>query len=119
MNAVVGHFSSNQGGINFGAGFQHRLGGMYGDGNTKLFAEARYVDVFSPAVSGQRERLRRDQRGSEYPGHSCVGRRALLAHSAQLAGLAGLAEVDEGAGLHLTASTLVDARTFPAQGEAL
>jgi hypothetical protein len=51
-NAVVGHFSSNQGGINFGAGFQHRLGGVSGDGNMKLFVEARYVDVFSPAVMG-------------------------------------------------------------------
>ena len=52
VNAVVGHFSSNQGGINFGAGFQHRLGGMSGDGNMKLFVEARYLDVFSPAVMG-------------------------------------------------------------------
>ncbi len=51
-NAVVGHFSSNQGGINFGAGFQHRMGSMYGDSNTKMFVEARYVDVFSPAVMG-------------------------------------------------------------------
>jgi Outer membrane protein beta-barrel domain len=51
-NAVVGHFSSNQGGINFGAGFQHRVGGMSGDGSMKLFVEARYVDVFSPAVTG-------------------------------------------------------------------
>jgi len=52
VNAVVGHFSSNQGGINFGAGFQHRVGGVSGDGNMRLFAEARYVDVFSPAVMG-------------------------------------------------------------------
>jgi hypothetical protein len=52
VNAVVGHFSSNQGGFNFGAGFQHRVGGMSGDGNLKLFAEARYVDVFTPAVMG-------------------------------------------------------------------
>ena len=51
-NAVVGHFSSNQGGINIGAGFQHRIGSMYGDSNTKLFVEARYLDVFSPAVMG-------------------------------------------------------------------
>ena len=51
-NEVVGHFSSNQGGINIGAGFQHRLGSMYGDSNTKLFVEARYLDVFSPAVMG-------------------------------------------------------------------
>jgi len=48
-NAVVGHFSSNQGGFNIGGGFQHRVGGMYGDGKTKLFVEARYVEVFSPA----------------------------------------------------------------------
>jgi hypothetical protein len=51
-NAVVGHFSSNQGGINIGAGFQHRVGGMSGDGNMKLFVEARYLDVFTPAVMG-------------------------------------------------------------------
>jgi hypothetical protein len=51
-NAVVGHFSSNQGGINIGAGFQHRVGGMSGDGNMRLFVEARYLDVFSPAVMG-------------------------------------------------------------------
>jgi hypothetical protein len=48
-NAVVGHFSSNQGGWNVGAGFQHRVGGVYGDGKTKLFVEARYLDVLSPA----------------------------------------------------------------------
>jgi hypothetical protein len=52
-NAVVGHFSSNQGGFNIGAGFQHRVGGLYGDGKTKLFAEVRYVDVLTPAVVGQ------------------------------------------------------------------
>lgn len=46
---VVGHFSSNQGGFNVGAGFEHRVGGMYGESNTKLFVEARYLDMFSPA----------------------------------------------------------------------
>jgi hypothetical protein len=51
-NAVVGHFSSNQGGWNIGAGFQHRLGGMYGDSKTRLFVEARYLDVLTPAVIG-------------------------------------------------------------------
>jgi hypothetical protein len=51
-NAVVGHFSSNQGGWNIGAGFQHRLGGMYGDSKMRVFAEARYLDVFTPAVNG-------------------------------------------------------------------
>jgi hypothetical protein len=50
-NVVVGHFSSNQGGWNVGAGFTHRLGGMYGDGTMKLFAEARYLDVLTPAVT--------------------------------------------------------------------
>jgi hypothetical protein len=49
---TVGHFSSNQGGFNFGGGFQHRLGGMYGDSNTTLFAEIRYLDVLSPAIVG-------------------------------------------------------------------
>jgi hypothetical protein len=53
QNEVVGHFSSNQGGFNFGAGFEHRLGGMYGDSKAKLFAEVRYLDVLTPAVSGE------------------------------------------------------------------
>lgn len=51
-NAVVGHFSSNQGGWNIGAGFTHRLGGLYGEGKAQLFAEARYLDVLTPAVNG-------------------------------------------------------------------
>ena len=52
-NQVVGHFSSNQGGFNIGGGYQHRLGGMYGDSKMKLFAEVRYVDVFTPAGTTQ------------------------------------------------------------------
>jgi hypothetical protein len=51
-NQVVGHFSSNQGGFNVGGGFQRRMGGIYGDGRTKLFVEARFVDVLTPAVIG-------------------------------------------------------------------
>lgn len=51
-NAVVGHFSSNQGGWNVGAGYTHRLGGMYGESRMKLFAEVRYLDVLSPEVVG-------------------------------------------------------------------
>ena len=51
--STVGHFSSNQGGWNIGAGYQHRLGGMYGDSKLKIFAEARYLDVLSPAIVGQ------------------------------------------------------------------
>ncbi len=50
---VVGHFSSNQGGFNIGGGYQHRMGGMYGDSKMKLFAEVRYVDVRTPAVTTQ------------------------------------------------------------------
>jgi hypothetical protein len=49
QNTVVGHFSSNQGGFNIGGGFTHRLGGVYGDGRMKLFAEVRFLDVLSPA----------------------------------------------------------------------
>jgi Outer membrane protein beta-barrel domain len=50
-DVVVGHFSSNQGGWNVGAGYQHRMGGMYGDSRMKLFAEARYLNVLSPATN--------------------------------------------------------------------
>ena len=46
QNVVVGHFSSNQGGWNIGAGIAHRMGN-----NMKLFAEARYLDVKSPAIT--------------------------------------------------------------------
>lgn len=51
QNQVVGHFSSNQGGFNVGGGFQHRLGGMYGEGKARLFAEARFLDVMSPSIT--------------------------------------------------------------------
>ncbi|MGH7442971.1 MAG: hypothetical protein ACREKE_09895 [bacterium] len=50
---TVGHFSSNQGGYNIGAGYQHRMGGMYGPSKMAFFAEARYLDVLSPAVTSQ------------------------------------------------------------------
>jgi hypothetical protein len=52
QNAVVGHFSSNQGGWNIGGGIEHRFAGWNGDGRMKFFAEARYLDVLSPAVEG-------------------------------------------------------------------
>jgi hypothetical protein len=48
-NEVVGHFSSNQGGWNVGGGYTHRFGGTYNDGTMRVFAEARYLDVLSPA----------------------------------------------------------------------
>jgi len=50
-NQVVGHFSSNQGGWNIGAGFTHRMGGEYGESKMKVFAEARFLDVLTPAVT--------------------------------------------------------------------
>jgi hypothetical protein len=52
QNIVVGHFSSNQGGWSIGAGLEHRFAGWNGDGKTKIFAEARYLHVLTPAVNG-------------------------------------------------------------------
>jgi hypothetical protein len=50
-NGLYGHISSNQGGANVGVGFSHRLGGVYGDGQAKLFAEARYLFIDSPPIT--------------------------------------------------------------------
>ncbi|MFZ0395220.1 MAG: hypothetical protein WCF17_19580 [Terracidiphilus sp.] len=52
-NQTIGHFSSNQAGMNVGGGFRHKFTGMYGDGRMEVFAEARFVDVFTPAVINQ------------------------------------------------------------------
>jgi hypothetical protein len=46
--ATVDHFSSNQGGGNFGVGVYHKLSE---DSNAKFFAEIRYVFVDSPVAS--------------------------------------------------------------------
>jgi hypothetical protein len=51
QNQVIGHFSSNQGGWNIGGGMTHRFGGMYGEGRMEVFAEARYLEVMTPAVT--------------------------------------------------------------------
>jgi opacity protein-like surface antigen len=48
QNVVVGHFSSNQGGWNIGMGIAHRT-----ESGMRLFAEARYLDVLTPAVTTQ------------------------------------------------------------------
>ncbi len=53
VNQVAGHFSSNQGGWNIGGGYEHRLGGMYGESRVKLFTEVRYLDVLTPSISTQ------------------------------------------------------------------
>lgn len=41
-------FSSNQGGVNIGCGYQHRIGSMFGASHATIFAEARYLDVLTP-----------------------------------------------------------------------
>ncbi len=48
---MVGHFSSNQGGWNAGIGYSRKLGDRFSDSKMKLFAEARYLDVLTPAVT--------------------------------------------------------------------
>lgn len=53
QNVVVGHYSSNQGGWSIGGGLQHRFAGWNGDGKMRVFAEARYLDVLTPAVTTQ------------------------------------------------------------------
>ncbi len=47
-NVTLSHFSSNQGGVNFGAGVTYKPNA---DGKGKFYAEARYVWVDSPASS--------------------------------------------------------------------
>ena len=44
-NQTLSHFSSNQGGLNIGTGITHNIG----DGGAKIYAEARYLWVNSPA----------------------------------------------------------------------
>jgi hypothetical protein len=46
---TVDHFSSNQGGVNGGVGFYHKVFGE--DSNGKFYAEVRYVWVNSPVAS--------------------------------------------------------------------
>jgi len=51
VNVTTNGFSSNQGGLNIGLGFTHRLGGVNGDGQMKLFGEARYVYIHTPLIT--------------------------------------------------------------------
>lgn len=51
-NVVVGHFSSNQSGWNIGGGYTRRIASDYDNGNIKLYAEVRYLNVNTPAVNG-------------------------------------------------------------------
>jgi hypothetical protein len=51
-NVVVGHFSSNQGGLNIGVGITHKIGDRsMGDSRMKLFAEARYLWINTPGIN--------------------------------------------------------------------
>jgi len=49
VNQVVGHFSSNQSGWNIGGGITHKLS----NDRTRIFAEARYLSIDTPAVTTQ------------------------------------------------------------------
>jgi hypothetical protein len=51
VTVTANSFSSNQLGGNIGLGYSRRLGGVYGDGTMKLFAEARYVFIKTPAIT--------------------------------------------------------------------
>jgi hypothetical protein len=53
QNVTIGHFSSNQGGLNIGTGVTWRVFGP--DSRAKLYAEARYVWVDSPRSSPTRQ----------------------------------------------------------------
>ena len=65
QNVVVGHYSSNQGGWNIGGGIEHRFAGWNGDGKMRVFAEARYLDVMTPAVTTQANGLGTTTVGSD------------------------------------------------------
>jgi hypothetical protein len=51
QNQTIYHFSSNQGGLNIGAGFYWKAFGP--DSRAKLYSEARYVWVDSPSATAQ------------------------------------------------------------------
>ena len=53
QNTTIGHFSSNQGGLNIGTGIVWRAFGP--DSRVKLYAEARYVWVDSPQASAHQQ----------------------------------------------------------------
>lgn len=51
VTLTANSFSSNQLGGNIGFGISHKLGGMYGSGNTRVFAEARYLFINTPPIT--------------------------------------------------------------------
>lgn len=48
---TINSFSSDQLGGSFGLGYTRRLGGVYGDGKMKLFAESRYLYIHTPPIT--------------------------------------------------------------------
>lgn len=52
-NVVVSHFSSNQGGVNFGVGITHKIGSSStgGDDRLRAYAEARYLWINTPGIN--------------------------------------------------------------------
>lgn len=50
-NVTVASFTSNQWGANGGLGLYHRIGGLYGEGKTQIFAEARYTFIHTPPIT--------------------------------------------------------------------
>jgi Outer membrane protein beta-barrel domain len=50
-NVTVASFTSNQWGANGGLGLYHRFGGMYGEGKSMIFAEARYTFIHTPPIT--------------------------------------------------------------------
>jgi hypothetical protein len=53
QNVTIGHFSSNQGGLNIGTGFTWKAFGP--DSKAKLYAEARYLWVDSPRARAHQQ----------------------------------------------------------------
>ncbi len=51
VSITTNSFSSDQWGGSIGFGIEHRLGGTYGDGSMKLFAEARYLFIDTPPIT--------------------------------------------------------------------
>ncbi len=50
-NVTVASFTSNQWGANGGLGLYHRLGGLYGEGKSQIFMEARYTFIHTPPIT--------------------------------------------------------------------
>jgi hypothetical protein len=51
VNVTANSFTSNQLGGSIGFGLAHKMGGLYSDGKTEIFAEARYLYIHTPAIT--------------------------------------------------------------------